>query len=130
MSADEIEVSAIEGLRALVLAECVSEGDALVEGLTLHYGVKAIPVATQEGARLALARGEYDLLLAPGSSDVAWLAEVAPTVTAVLLGYTSTPPALPSLLIIPDWPQPLDSLVRAISWHLTQRWSSPRETRP
>ena len=126
MSAEEIEVSAVEGLRAVVLAESVSEGDALVEGLARHYGLFATPVATAEGARLAVASGDYDLLLAAGSSDVAWLAEVAPTVTAVLLGYTATPPALPSLLTIPDWPQPLESLVRAISWHLSQRWAPPR----
>ncbi len=114
---------------ALVLAESVSEADALADGLRGSYGIQALAVASPGAARMELIGGDYDLLLAPGGADVDWVEEVAPHVTVVLLGYAATAPSVPSLLIVPDWPQPLDSLVRAISWHM-ETWSGPQQAVP
>lgn len=114
---------------ALVLAESVSEADALADGLRGSYGIEVLAVASPGAARMALIGGDYDLLLAPGGADVDWVAEVAPGITVVMLGYAATAPSVPSLLIIPDWPQPLDSLVRAIDWHL-ETWSGPQQAVP
>jgi hypothetical protein len=126
---DRAPATPSRNVSALVLAESVSEADALADGLRGSYGIEVLAVGSPGAARMALIGGDYDLLLAPGGAEVDWVAEVAPQVTVVLLGYATTAPSVPSLLIIPDWPQPLDSLVRAINWHL-ETWSGPQQAVP
>ena len=80
---DRAPATPSRNVSALVLAESVSEADALADGLRGSYGIEVLAVGSPGAARMALIGGDYDLLLAPGGAEVDWVAEVAPQVTVV-----------------------------------------------
>jgi len=104
-------------IRALVYMDSISEADAIAETLTESYGFMAAPVTSEEAARVALLEGSFHVVLARVDRDISWIAKLAPQVAIIVLGRSPIPD-VPSLLIVSQWPQPLERLVEQIHWHL------------
>jgi len=113
----EIEGVSSMPIRALVFMDSISEADAIAEMLTESYGFIAAPVTSEEAARVALLEGSFHVVLAHVDRDISWIAEVAPNVAVIVLGRSPIP-EVPSMLIVSQWPQPLERLVEQIRWHL------------
>ncbi|HHQ49592.1 MAG TPA: hypothetical protein ENK19_12010 [Acidobacteria bacterium] len=86
----------------------------------------AAPVTSAESARMALLEGTFDVLLAHVDRDLSWVSELSPETSVIVLGRSPIPD-VPSLLIVSQWPQPLERLVEQIRWHLdgSSRLSAP-----
>jgi len=118
-------------IRALVFMDSISEADAIAETLTENYGFMAAPVTSEESARIALMEGAFHVLVAHVDRDLSWVSELAPEVTVIVLGRSPIPD-VSSLLIVSQWPQPLERLVERIRWHLNGRreWFSTDDGAP
>ena len=106
-------------IRALVFMDSISEADAIAETLIESYGFMAAPVTSEESARMALMEGTFDVLLAHVDRDLSWVPQLSPGTAVVVLGRSPIP-NVPSLLIVSQWPQPLERLVQQIRWHLSE----------
>jgi hypothetical protein len=106
-------------IRALVFMDSISEADAIAETLIESYGFMAAPVTSEESARMALLEGTFDVLLAHVDRDLSWVSELAPDTAVIVLGRSPIPDVA-SLLIVSQWPQPLERLVEQIRWHLDE----------
>jgi len=111
-------------IRALVFMDSISEADAIAETLTESYGFMAAPVTSEEAARVALMEGSFNVVLARVERDISWIAKLAPEVAVIALGRSPLPD-VPSLLIVSQWPQPLERLVEQIRWHLNGGGAGP-----
>ncbi len=120
----EIEGVSNMPIRALVFMDSISEADAIAETLTESYGFMAAPVTSEEAARVALLEGSFHVVVARVDRDISWISKLAPEVAIIVLGRSPIPD-VPSLLIVSQWPQPLERLVEQIRWHLDGNRKGP-----
>ncbi len=114
-----------ESTRILVYADTMSEAESLAETLSANYGCVTAAVTSADTARLILMEGQFDVLVSHAAQDdLGWVAEVAPSIAVVVLGR-SVPPRVPCLLLVPQWPQPVEGLMDHIQRFLHQRRAAP-----
>ncbi len=114
--------------RILVYAETLGEAEALAESLAANYGCITAAVASAPTARLVLMEGRFDVLVSHSRrDDLAWVPEVAPGIAVVALGG-GVPPRLPRVLLVPQWPQPVEGLMAHIQQFLHEGPVAPGDS--
>ncbi len=101
-------------LRLVLVVKDPAEADALADGLAANFAMDVVPVATVDGARMALVAGSYHVVVVEGRFGLAWLEGLDPRPGVVVLGplRRGTPPE--GEFLVEDWPEPVWRLAQVI----------------